>query len=83
MLALSEADLEVMDATWHQFGHMTGFQLRDYTHTHCPEWIDPDGSMVPMQPQDLFKALGFTAEQSAAYLARMRDQAAINHLHAR
>lgn len=82
LLALCEADVEVLEATWHKFGHLTGYQLRDYTHEHCPEWTDPDGSMVPMHPRDLFKALGFTTEQCDAYLSRMRDQAYISGLHA-
>lgn len=83
LLELSDADIEVLDATWQQFGSMSGWQLREYTHKHCPEWQDPDGSMLPMKPEDLFQALNIPPEQSAAYLARMRQQAAINAAHAR
>jgi uncharacterized phage-associated protein len=77
LLALSVADEEILQETWQQFGQMTGFQLRDYTHTHCPEWQDPDGSMLPMQPKDFFASLGLTPEVSAAYIARMQEQASL------
>lgn len=77
LLALSTADEEILLQTWQQFGQMTGFQLRDYTHLHCPEWQDPDGSMLPMQPKDLFTSLGIAPELSAAYIARMQEQAAL------
>jgi uncharacterized phage-associated protein len=82
LLELSDADIQVLETTWQQFGRMTAWQLRDYTHDHCPEWQDPDGSMIPMKPEDLFKALNFSAEQSTAYLGRMRQQAVINAAHA-
>lgn len=78
LLALSDADIAILNQTWQEFGRMNKFQLVEYTHQHCPEWEDPDGSMIPMQPMDFFKALGFSSEQSEAYLARMQEQAAIN-----
>ncbi len=81
LLELSDADVMVLNDTWQQFGTMTGWQLRDYTHAHCPEWKDPDGSMIPMKPEDLFSALKFSPEQSGAYLGRMKQQAAINAAH--
>ncbi|WP_133510573.1 Panacea domain-containing protein [Candidatus Thiosymbion oneisti] len=45
---LSEAELDVLDAVWEQFGSMGRWVLRDYTHTHCPEWEDPRGSSNPI-----------------------------------
>lgn len=45
---LSEADIEVMEKVWGDFGQMSHWALRDYTHTHLPEWEDPNGSMIPM-----------------------------------
>jgi uncharacterized phage-associated protein len=83
LLELSDADVMVLNDTWQQFGNMTGWQLRDYTHAHCPEWKDPDGSMIPMKPEDLFSALKFSPEHSGAYLGRMKQQAAINAAHNR
>lgn len=81
LLELSDADVEVLSATWQKFGAMSGWDLREYTHANCPEWKDPDGSMIPMKPEDLFTALEFSQEQSGAYLSRMKQQAAINAAH--
>ena len=78
LLELSDADLDVLGEIWSRFGHMAGWQLREYTHDHCPEWKDPDGSMIPMQPEDLFEALKFTPEQREAALAKLRAEDEIN-----
>ena len=64
LLELCDDDLDVLAETWKTFGHMTKWQIRDYTHDHCPEWKDPHGSMIPMDLHDLFKALEFSDEQA-------------------
>jgi uncharacterized phage-associated protein len=74
LLELSDADLEVLDETWRQFGRMDQWELRDYAHKHCPEWKDPEGSMIPMQPEELFDALKFTPEQREVIMARLRAE---------
>lgn len=63
LLELSDADAEILDEIWTQFGHLTKWQIRDFTHIHCPEWRDPNGSMIPMDYEDLFRALEFNDEQ--------------------
>ena len=79
---LSEADLEILAEIWERFGGMSGMQLRDYTHKHCPEWRDPEGSMIPMKPEELFTALKFTPEQTKEALARLRTEDKINEVFA-
>jgi uncharacterized phage-associated protein len=64
LLELCDDDLDVLEQTWAEFGHMTKWQIRDYTHDHCPEWEDPRGSMIPMDLQDLFKALDYDENQA-------------------
>jgi uncharacterized phage-associated protein len=54
---LSEADLEVLNRTWNQFGHMDQWALVKYTHDNCPEWEDPDGSSSPIPYTRIFKFL--------------------------
>lgn len=68
--ALSDADLEVLEDTWRKFGKMTKYQIRDYTHEHCGEWTNPNGSSREIPYRDVFLALG-------------RDLAAANQAHAR
>lgn len=70
---LCDADLDVLAETWDRFGAMDQWTLSDYTHTQCREWKDPDGSMIPVSPDELFSALNFSAEKTAAALARMRE----------
>ena len=78
LLELSDADAEILAETWDRFGHLTEWQLRDFTHEHCPEWKDPDGSMMPMKFEDLFRALNFSNDQTREYVARLIEQNNIN-----
>ena len=55
---LSRAELRVLKETWDAFGHMTQWELVDYTHHNCQEWEDPKGSSSPIPYERLFKALG-------------------------
>jgi len=55
---LSRAELKTLRQTWDQFGHMSKYTIRDYTHSHCPEWHDPEGSSHPIRYRDVFAALG-------------------------
>jgi uncharacterized phage-associated protein len=54
---LSRADRQVLDETWRRFGHMTQWEIRDYTHQHCLEWEDPKGSARPIPYERVFKYL--------------------------
>jgi uncharacterized phage-associated protein len=63
---LSRADRQVLDETWRSFGHMTQWEIRDYTHKNCPEWEDPLGSSYPIPYERVFKFLG---KDDAAELA--------------
>lgn len=55
---LSRAELKILRETWGQFGHMSKYAIRDYTHNHCPEWRYPEGSSQPIPYRDVFAALG-------------------------
>jgi uncharacterized phage-associated protein len=63
---LSEAELGTLKAVWHDFGHMTKYELRDWTHDNCPEWEDPDGSSYPIPYERVFKFLGKTHAEELA-----------------
>ena len=78
LLELCDADAEILTEIWDAFGHMTEWELRDYTHNHCSEWKDPDGSMIPIKYEDLFRALKLTSDQSREYLSRLKAQNNIN-----
>lgn len=78
LLELSDADLAILADVWQRFGHMSASGLRNWTHDNCPEWKDPDGSMIPMTPEDLFAALNFTPEQQREALARLKAESTVN-----
>lgn len=79
LLELSEDDLEVLEATWQKFGHMSKFALRDYTHGEgCPEWTDPHGSSAPIPLERLFTALGFSAVGVESAVQHLAEQAQLN-----
>lgn len=70
---LSDAELKIIDEICQQFGRMGSFELSDYTHKHCPEWTDPNGSSIPISYAALFRALG-RKEDEAAVLASVVKQ---------
>lgn len=61
---LSDADLEVLDDVYKDVGWMDRFELRDYTHKHCPEWKDPGKSSQPIRVEEVFVALGLAATEA-------------------
>jgi uncharacterized phage-associated protein len=54
---LSDAEVHVLEATWDQFGHMSSWAVRSYTHANCPEWEDPHGSSNPIPYERVLKFL--------------------------
>ena len=78
LLELSQSDVAVLAAVWDQFGGMGQWALRDWTHEHCAEWRDPEGSSVPIPPEELLAALRFSPQQAEAILARLREADGIN-----
>jgi len=54
---LSDAEVHVLETVWDKFGHMTAWELRDYTHKFCLEWEDPHGSSNPIPYERVLKFL--------------------------
>ncbi|KHD08029.1 hypothetical protein PN36_08105 [Candidatus Thiomargarita nelsonii] len=69
---LSEAELEIADAVFNQFGRMNRFDLADKTHEFS-EWNDPHGSATPIQYMDILKAVGFEDEDAVSVLQELQD----------
>lgn len=80
---LSDADIDVLDAIWNKYGTMTGSQLRNFTHSHCTEWKDPDGSSYPISERDVFLALGRSAEVAQELAEAIQAERAADRLLAR
>lgn len=58
---LSPAEEELLDRIWGEFGEMSGWELRDYSHG-LPEWRDPEGSRRPIEVQEILMSEGFPRE---------------------
>jgi len=69
---LSDADIDVLNGVWDQFGHMTQWDLRDWTHRHCAEWKDPGQSSLPIHARAIFVALGAPDSLARSQSARMQ-----------
>ena len=54
---LSEYEMEVLKKIHDEYGHLGPFELRDLTHT-LPEYQDPDGSSIPIDPVDILRLEG-------------------------
>lgn len=79
LMALSESDLESLEKTWDEFGHYSGWDLRQLTHNGlCPEWEDPHGSSRPIPLQKLLSILGYSQDDSYLLFEQMKEQAEIN-----
>lgn len=77
LLELSDADVQVLSEVWGRFGRMSGWDLRNWTHENCPEWKDPEGSMIPMKLEELFAALKYSPEQAREAMERLESESAV------
>lgn len=78
LLQLSDAELEVLESIWTQFGHMGSFELADLSHRICPEWEDPHGSSLPISRSRLLRSLGFDPDTSRELEERIESNRRID-----
>lgn len=55
---LSDAEIATLEDIWEQFGGMDRYEVRDWTHQHCGEWEDPQGSSAKIPYERVLKFLG-------------------------
>ena len=61
---------------------MDQWKLVDYVHRYCKEWQDPNGSSIPIDYEEIFKALGRTASEAKKLGKRVEQQRSIDRLFA-
>lgn len=59
---LSPAEEALIDEVFERYGHLDRWQLRDLTH-QLPEWKDPQGSSLPIDPAEILRNAGYSEEQ--------------------
>lgn len=79
---LSSQDIEVLDRVNHLFGQFTWQALVDWTHKpeNLAEWKDPHGSRLPIEPQDIFEALGWSSEDAHRLDAEYTERRSLDRL---
>ena len=78
---ISEADLDVLESVWEKFGHMDGWELRDFTHKHCAEWKDSKNSerkSTQIEDIDVFRAVGIEEKEAVTLAKELRAERALN-----
>lgn len=77
---LSEADINVLDGIWVQFGKMDQWALRDWTHDpgNVPEWEDPGATSKEIPMVRLMRAVG--VENPAQQAELVQDYSNIDNL---
>lgn len=71
---LSDQDIEILKSIHRQFGAMSKWQIRDWTHEHCAEWEDPHGSSFPIRPEAIFRAVGCGVAEAGKRTARYNER---------
>jgi len=80
---LSLAERDLLDAIFNKFGQMSRFEIVRYTHDHCPEWEDPNGSSYPIEAETIFRVLGNDDSQIERLVSMNREQRKLDRIKAR
>lgn len=60
---LSRFEMGLLARLFEKYKNMDQFDLADLTHVICPEWRDPEGSLLPITPEDILRAEGKSQEE--------------------
>lgn len=71
---LSPAEEALIDEIFQRYGHMSRWELVEFTHT-LPEWTDPEGSSLPITPDEILLSEGYTEEDVAEMKAEWNHAA--------
>ncbi|MEJ1959793.1 MAG: Panacea domain-containing protein [Nitrosomonadales bacterium] len=71
---LSDADIEILEKLWAEFGGFTAYELRDYTHEACEEWEDPENSSTNIPYSRLLRCVGYDVKTAKDIEQRMCAQ---------
>jgi uncharacterized phage-associated protein len=57
---LSEREMEVLESSRKTIARFAPWDIADWLHQTCPEWTDPHGSMIPIDPAIILQNAGRT-----------------------
>lgn len=70
---LSRAEERLLTEVFERFGHMTRWELRDYTH-RLPEWHDPHGSSLPISIREILEAQNMPGEDIETIISELHAE---------
>lgn len=78
---MSPSSMDILETIWSNFGKLNRWEIKDYTHEHCPEWIfawkASGGNICQISHKDLFLALGWPSEDAQNVSEDIAEQAAL------
>ncbi len=73
---LSQMEMEALSAAYETIRSTPPWEIADWLHETCPEWTDPKGKTLPIEPETILRNAGY-AEEVIAQVAESES------LHAR
>ena len=56
---ISDAEMGALEKCWTEFGHLSAWSIRNYSHDHCPEYSHVDeGRRAPITYRAILQAMG-------------------------
>ena len=74
LMELSLSDADILKEVWGEFGSFRTWDLVDFTHDNCEEWVFPDGKSYPIHAEEMLEALGRTRDVAKEQSQALRDQ---------
>jgi len=78
---MSASSMDILETIWSKFGKFNQWEIRDYTHNNCPEWINAwkasGGEICQISHKDLFLALDWPPEDAQNVSDDIAEQAAL------
>ncbi|HXJ94268.1 MAG TPA: Panacea domain-containing protein [Terriglobia bacterium] len=60
---LSEREMELLETARKEINSFAPWEVARWLHDTCPEWEDPNGSSLPIQPDTILRNAGRTDEE--------------------
>jgi uncharacterized phage-associated protein len=63
---VSDAELDIVNDVWKQFGSFTASRLRNFTHDNCSEYTDIARGRIPISYKEVLEATGTDSSDAEA-----------------
>jgi hypothetical protein len=60
---LSVFEMQILDQIYDRFKDYSLRDMISYVHENCPEWKDPKGSAIDINPEDILDSIGKSPEE--------------------